>query len=1229
MGDVGRREVPVDPGAGPVQRFAHDLRELRRQSGGPTYRVMARGVPYAAVTLSRAAAGEQLPSLEVTLAYVQACGGDLREWERRWREVAEVIAHQAPADDTGECPYQGLARFEAGDHDRFFGRGQLIERAAELTGEQRFAAVFGPSGSGKSSLLRAGLIPALRAEGRGLAAIRILTPGEHPLRAHATALTPKMSERVGSPQGDTLLVVDQFEEAFTLCTDPAERAGFIDRLLTAQDPGSGLRVIIAVRADFYSRCAEHRDLADALSDASLVVGPMNAAELREAVVGPAQGAGLIVEREVTARLITEAEGEPGGLPLLSHALRETWRRRRGRTLTMAAYEAAGGTHGAIARTAEDVFADFTDERQRLARLVLLRLITPGTDGAQDTRRPVPRTELDFGDPGETALVVERLARARLLTLDDDTVDLAHEALITAWPRLNNWIEEGRERLRAHRRLTEAAHTWHDHDRDPSVLYRGTRLTVTEEHFTDVSHDAALTRLECAFLAASRTALTSERRRRHVLLTVLATVIVLALIAGVAAVQQSRETERERLRSEVRALMALAAEKRMTSPTDAVRLSLMAWRLSDDADTRGMLRTVMTHKDHHVYRDSRQDSTAVRFLSADGRTLVTAGEQSVTSHDLRTQQIGRSFPALAPGLIPQAMSSDMRHFLVRKGDRLKAWDIHRGQARDLNTAARASGMSPSGRIVVQYASGGQRAAVRLKDARSGETLLRRSVNSTLLPRAVISGDDRLVALCLPGEPLEVRDISANHRAPGLRTPVMTGSTCADRKISFTPDSRRLVLVEDRGVRMWDIATGSELPKIRHKRLTEVAFSTDSTYMTATDRHEILFWRLGSAPVLIFRYHLPEGTASELRIDVTGRRLHYFASTTGNIVRSLTLEGSLTSNWQRHRAAAAVFSPDGTTLATARIDSRTGRIHTQLADSRNGRHLAHLSGLACPLSSGRIPPKTTCKPLLAFSPDGRALAYGISDAGRPASGQRLFVHSTATGRTTTVPVGTSAPGEPPPRDVIDSIAFGPDGTSLLAHRASTPARIETWDLLRRALPQVIAGGDGDLVMKPGESLLATSSGSLFDMKNNKPVYRNQAPKMQRIYVFSPRGRHLLVHEESSDIALWDGDARRRIASLGFSEPDAGDTRNIALAALTPDRQMVAIADHDGQLKIYGTDEPLYLTPATAGGKTIALAFSRDGTMLYTASEYGPPQAYNMTLRHAIAQAEARNREQGITE
>ncbi|MET8979457.1 hypothetical protein ABZX85_28040 [Streptomyces sp. NPDC004539] len=477
---MGRQEKPLDPEAGPVQRLAHDLRVLREKAGKPTYREMAKRTGYSAAALSQAAAGAQVPSAAVVRAYAEALDADPGEWEERRHEADEAARESTVEDDAAAPPYRGLARFEPADSELFFGRKRLVGEVLTLVREHRFAAVFAPSGGGKSSLLRAGLVPALREEtGAGRpAVIRVLTPGERPARTHEKALVPLAGD------GDTWVVVDQFEEVFTLCRDRAERDRFLDLLLAARAPGGRLRVVVAVRGDFYGHCAAHEELAAAVSRAGLLVGPMSRDELREVVTGPAGAVGLNVERALTSRVVEEVAGRTGALPMLSHALLETWRRRRGRTLTLAAYEEAGGVSGAIAATAEREYAALSPAQARTARRVLLRLIAPG-EGTADTRRPAERAELETGP--DAGAVVERLAAARLITVDDGTVELVHEALITGWPRLGAWIDEDRERLHELRRLREAARVWEGLGRDAGAVFRGTQLARAEEFFAVPDH----------------------------------------------------------------------------------------------------------------------------------------------------------------------------------------------------------------------------------------------------------------------------------------------------------------------------------------------------------------------------------------------------------------------------------------------------------------------------------------------------------------------------------------------------------------------------------------------------------------------------------------------------------------------------------------------------------------------------------------------------------------------
>ncbi|MFH9733211.1 helix-turn-helix domain-containing protein [Streptomyces sp. NPDC017260] len=529
---MGRREKKLDPASGPVQAFAHELRQLRSSAGSPPYRELAGQVGFSAPTLSEAAAGRRLPSLQVALAYATACGGEAATWERRWRSAqAEAARETVDEQDTATSPYRGLRRYETSDQALFFGRDTLVQELRALTTVHRFVALVGASGSGKSSILRAGLIPALRdpeAPGPAPAVIRICTPGSDPDSTLIPLLAP------ADAAGDTLLIIDQFEELFTLQDDRSLQNRLIDRLLTACTTDR-LRVLIAVRADFFGHCAGHPGLACVINQTHLLTAAMTRTQLRAAVTQPAAAAGLVVERTLTDRILADVATEPGSLPLMSHALLEVWRRRSGKTLTLAAYEAIDGVHGAIAHTAEAVFADLSETEADLARTMLLRLISPSHDGA-DTRRPVSRSEF-VADERRTA-VFERLVAARLLAVDADTVELAHEALITAWPRLHHWVTSERDRLHEHRRLTEAASTWEALDRDGGALYRGVLLVVAREYFLAAGGQPVdeLNNSEKAFLLASVHAHEAERKeatraaRRVQLLSFLLVVLTTSALA---------------------------------------------------------------------------------------------------------------------------------------------------------------------------------------------------------------------------------------------------------------------------------------------------------------------------------------------------------------------------------------------------------------------------------------------------------------------------------------------------------------------------------------------------------------------------------------------------------------------------------------------------------------------------------------------------------------------------
>lgn len=483
--------------------------------------------------------------------------------------------------EPGEAPFQGLQYFDEKDSARFFGREALVAKIVGRLAKTRFLSVIGASGSGKSSVVRAGVIPALRrgerlADGSlpptdsGQWDIRVLNPSAHPLDALAASLThgaesvsaitslradllknPKSlglaARRVLSQNNkkNLLLVIDQFEEVFTQCRQDDERRAFIENLLHAVDPADPqpITVLLTLRADFYSQLAFQDRLRELVSQNQEFIGAMSRDELTRAVLQPAALGNWKVQEGLVEVILDDLGSEPGALPLLSHALLETWKRRRGRVLTVSGYTAAGGVRGAIAQTAETVFRQrLSREQQPIARMIFIKLAEMGEDSL-DTRRRAAFSELltRSTDTKTIDVVLNILTDARLVTTgtlepgDTRVVEVAHEALIREWPTLRDWLDQNREGLILHRQLTDDTNDWIKLGRDSGALYRGARLNQTLEWVKGNGDLISLAEQE--FLDASRKVAQKEaglaqRLVRARWVQALLAVVVIVVILGV-------------------------------------------------------------------------------------------------------------------------------------------------------------------------------------------------------------------------------------------------------------------------------------------------------------------------------------------------------------------------------------------------------------------------------------------------------------------------------------------------------------------------------------------------------------------------------------------------------------------------------------------------------------------------------------------------------------------------
>ena len=1087
-------------------------------------------------------------------------------------KLGRIYGEAAPEALDGACPYKGLAAFGEADAAYFYGRERLVGELAARTVGMGLLGVVGPSGSGKSSVVLAGLLPSLAAgllPGSERWGHAILRPGEHPLAALEGALA-------SCDRGTRLvLVVDQFEELFTTTTDEAERSAFIARLVElAADPERCV-VVATIRADHTGHCAPYPELAELLAANLVLVGPMQPDELRRAIDLPARRAGLRVESALGDALVAEVRDEPGGLPLLSTALVELWRDRDGRWLRLESAERSGGVRGAVARLAEESYEQLSTPEREAAKPILLRLVGEG-EGEAAVRRRAPVAEFDIDRNGTAAAVLSRFTEDRLLTRDDGMIEIAHEALIREWPRLRGWLEEdatGRQ-LRSH--LTQSAKQWSEHGGDAADLYRGARLSATLDWAA--GHDRELNELERGFLAESRQAgeRDAERQRRanrrlRGLLIGTAVFLVVALVAGaVALVQRGRArdaqdtAEAQALRSDAERLGTLSGTE--DNLVRSFLLAVTAVELMDIPETRGDLlaRLQETPGVFRTLRPSAVTSTALG-VSPDGK-LFASGDVAgaVSFHDLRTwkrsgkrvqlgEPVSQDGLAFAPGgdvlAVATAQAGLATVYLIdeesRSSRRLGSWPsapANAGPLRFTSLAFTADGR----RIAVAVATAsptspvplGQR--LLLLDARSGRVIWEREYPLRLgqnEAQLAFTRQGLLVTSAQQGETIlwDPRTGRIRRRFPvggpfGLSPDGRLAAIARNNANPAVPRSSLAVLdlrsgrvraLQGLGARAW---------------ITQVRFRPDgASIVGASFEGAVRVWDLASGSIA---QTFPGGFG--LALDPSGRTA--LSAVSGAGVLALDLAGS----------------------------QRLGRQFSWRSPS-NGCGTA---------------------PCFVINPRGGQMAYALAD------GNVALVDLRTRGVTARLPAGDGVQ--------TDALAFFADGQTLAT--GGVDGRVKLWDLGTREVTDtlrfpdrvwwVAVSPDGKLLgvqTKADES--ADSRVSVREVETGRELYSHAVRYGQGGLEFSPDGRKLAALgccEPESSIVVWDARSGREL----FTPQPGGSATSIAFS---PDGRLGAGTD-SGQVVLFDSRDgtrlgaPIQLATATLN----PIAFSPDGRLLMASAD-----------------------------